>query len=57
MDGGKLPECLTALFVGGKGDALGMVLENAGIDEATDRKAFEESWGGKHGGLGGGWRR
>lgn len=57
MDGGKLPECLTALFVGGKGDALGMVLENAGIDEATDRKAFEESWGRKHGGLGGGWRR
>lgn len=45
---------MTAFFVGGKGDALRMVLENAGIDEATDRKAFEEGCGGKHGGLGGG---
>ena len=48
----KLPECLTALFVGGKGEALSMVLENAGIDEATNRKALKESRSGKHGGLG-----
>jgi hypothetical protein len=32
---------LTPLFIGGKGDTLGMIFEDAGIDKAADREGLE----------------